>query len=222
MGREPILGLMGAPGSGKSTVAGLFAAEGCGIVDADALARGAVEEPGVRDTLLRWWGKKIFNEKGGVDRAAVGRIVFEDADQRRRLESLIHPRVGEGRRALHAKYHSDPQICAIVEDCPLLLETGLDAECDVLILVEASREVRLERVRASRGWDDAELARRENAQLPLDTRRKRADHCIDNNGTPEAAADQVRRILDMCRQPIRTSVDPGPSTRGRPPKHTAD
>ena len=199
---------MGLPGSGKSTVAAIFAAEGCGVVDADALARAALDEPAVRGELVAWWGDEILDAGGNIDRKAVGRIVFGNEKQLRRLESLVHPRVAAGRRRLRETYLDDPMVRAVVEDCPLLLETGLDAECDVLILVDAAYDVRLERVRASRGWDAAELDRREKAQLPLDTKRKRADHCIDNSHSPDAAAAEARQILEACCPPLCSPVDP--------------
>lgn len=70
----------------------------------------------------------------------------------------------------------------MIVDAPLLFEAGLDAECDAVIFVDAPRAVRLERVRANRGWSPEELERRESAQLPLQTKRERADYCVVNDG----------------------------------------
>ena len=192
---KPTIGLMGLPGSGKSTVAGILAASGCGVIDADALARAALDESAVREQLVAWWGPGVLDGQGRVDRRALGRIVFEEAAERERLESLVHPRVAAGRAAQRERLAGDPEIRAIVEDCPLLLEVGLDRECDALVLVDAPREVRLERVRGTRGWDEAELARREKNQWPLDIKRDRAQYVIVNDADPAATRRQVHTTL---------------------------
>lgn len=188
------MGLMGQPGSGKSTVASVMAEMGGGVVDADALSRGVLAEPAVVDELVSWWGEGVRSDDGTLDRAAVGRRVFSDPEALARLEGLVHPRVAEGRAALHRQYESDPAIRFIVEDCPLLIESGLDASCDRLLLVEAPREVRLKRV-TSRGWDAAELERREAQQAPLDTRRSRADDVVTNAGDRQQILEPIRRAV---------------------------
>ncbi|MFP4144949.1 MAG: dephospho-CoA kinase [Phycisphaeraceae bacterium] len=196
-GRKPVIGLLGGPGSGKSFVAGLFTELGCAVIDADAIARDALTRPDVIDTLVSWWGEGIRDPEGGIDRSQVGQIVFEDPAELRRLEGLVHPIVGDRRAELRRRYQADPEVRAIVEDVPLLLEKGLEGVCDVLVFVEASRETRLERVRAHRGWDDAELARRESRQMPLDTKRNRANYVLNNDGDPARTASEARRILSL-------------------------
>ena len=168
--RLPVIGLLGAPGSGKSSIARLFENEHCAVIDADQLARKALDDQDIRDALVEWWGSKVAPE-GIIDRQAVGEIVFADPKQRRRLEGLIHPYVNRRREELHGQILGDwPEpVVAIVEDCPLLLETGLDSGCDALVFVDCPLEVRQERVRASRGWTPEQLAAREAAQMPLDT-----------------------------------------------------
>ncbi|MEM6551619.1 MAG: dephospho-CoA kinase [Planctomycetota bacterium] len=198
--RKPVVGLMGQPGSGKSTVAAVMAELGGGVVDADVLARGVLAEPAVVDELVSWWGPEVRAADGMLDRAAVGRRVFSDPEALARLEKLVHPRVAAGRAALHAAYTEDPAIRFVVEDCPLLIETGLDASCDRLVLVEAPRQVRLERV-VSRGWDAAELDRREAQQAPLDTRRERADDVITNAGDREQILEPIRRTVRSLLSP---------------------
>ena len=83
----------------------------------------------------------------------------------------------------------------IVEDCPLLLEKGLDAECDHLVFVDAAPRVRFNRVHRGRGWSLQELRRRESLQLPLDTKARRADYIIDNNGDEAACLSHVLRMV---------------------------
>ena len=196
--RVPVLGLTGAPGSGKSFVARAFADLGAAVADADALARAALNTGEVQDQLRAWWGDGIVRPDGTTNRAAVGRRVFENPDELRRLEAVIHPIVGRERARLHERYRKDPAVTAIVEDCPLLLETGLDAGCDVVIFVEASEATRQARVAEHRGWSAAELARRESQQWPVDVKRGRADHVVVNEpGHGVDVSRQVAAILDQ-------------------------
>lgn len=195
-----VIGLLGAPGSGKSTVARQFAQLGCGVIDADVLAKEALDEPAVRDRLVEWWGSRVLTPEGRVDRKAVAAIVFDRPEELARLESVVHPRVHEKRQALRQKYNADDAIVAIVEDVPLLLEKNLDRLCDVLVYVDAPREVRLRRVRESRGWTEGDLAAREKNQLPLDFKRKSAEHVVDNGADELQTFAQVRRVLSRLLQ----------------------
>jgi len=197
---KPVIGLLGAPGSGKSSVAGDFASLGCGVIDADKIARAVLDEPEVASALRAWWGERVFAEDGRVNRAAVGEVVFDDATQLRRLESVVHPRVAAERDRRRGAYLADPAVVAVVEDVPLLLEKGLEGVCDVLVYVEAPRAVRLARLSATRGWDAAELDRREKNQWPLDSKRERAEYVIDNAAGEADRADQCRRVLDQILQ----------------------
>ena len=192
--RKPVIGLLGAPGSGKSLVARQMAELGCGVIDADKLAREALDEPEVRAQIGEWWPGAIGRD-GRVDRKALAKIVFHDPAALRRLEDVVHPRVGERRMELRRLYQADALIHAIVEDAPLLLEKNLDRLCDVLVFVDAPREVRLERVRRTRDWSDEDLAAREKNQTPLDTKRSVSDYVIQNDDGEAATFEQVRRVL---------------------------
>lgn len=198
--RKPIIGLLGAPGSGKSLVADQFRQLGCAVIDADQLARDALQSSVVREQLVAWWGEGVLDETGRVDRQAVGRIVFEDPDALRRLESVTHPEVARQRHALRARHEADPDVVAIVEDSPLLLEKGVDKACDVLVMVDAPREVRLQRLRENRGWSEAELDRREKNQWPLDSKRQRADYMVNNHGAASDTFAETRRVLSQILQ----------------------
>lgn len=191
----PVIGLLGAPGSGKSHVARALAKLGGAVIDADALARQALDEPEVRGTLTGWWGREVLLPDGSVDRAAVGQRVFDSPAELARLESLIHPRVNARRAELRDLYRQDPAVTAIVEDCPLLLERELEADCDVLVYVDAPEPVRLERVARTRGWTAQELQRREKNQLPLDIKRQRADYVVDNGSDNTDLLPQAQRLL---------------------------
>lgn len=201
---KPIIGLLGGIGSGKSLVARQFASLGCGVIDADALAREALDEPAVREQLVRWWGPGVVGADGRADRKAIGRIVFDHPEELGKLESLIHPRVLERRRRLVERFQADPAVVAIVDDTPLLLEKGLESGCDVLVFVKAPRDTRLARVRESRGWDDAELARRESRQWPLDKKEGRADYVLENSGDQAACLAHVRNVLSLILTRTKT------------------
>ena len=190
----PVIGLAGGIGAGKSAVARAMVELGCVVSDSDTLARAALERDDVRAQLVSWWGDGVFGADGAVDRGAVARIVFGDDAQRLRLETLVHPlvRVSRGEAIARAEAAGAR---AFVIDAPLLFEAGLDAECDVVVFVEAPRAVRLARVRQHRGWDEAELARRESAQLGNDEKRRRADVVVAN-GEDAGLASRVGAVLD--------------------------
>lgn len=167
---------------------------GCVVTESDVLARDALRQPRIRDELVTWWGPAVLNASGEIDRSAVAAIVFGDPAQRRRLEGLTHPWIEQRRRE---QFAAAPETTpAFVIDAPLLFEAGLDAECDAVIFVDADRSIRLARVAAARGWDEAELGKREQSQLPLDEKRRRADYVVHNNGDWSELQAQVRRILN--------------------------
>ncbi len=194
---KPVIGLLGGPGSGKSTVARAFEDLGCGTIDADQLAHQAIQADQVREQLRTWWGDDVLTPSGQIDRKAVGRIVFNSETELRRLEAMLHPLVNTGRTKQRESLFAQPGCVAVTEDCPLLLETGLDKECDALVFVDCPFETRLERLSASRGWDAAELKRRQERQIPLDTKRQSADYVVSNDGPEAFVLEQARRVLQQ-------------------------
>ena len=198
--RKPVIGLTGGIGAGKTRVAREFEALGCAVIDADELSRRAFERAEVRNTLAEWWGGRVLDESRQLDRGTVAGIVFHDPQELRRLEQLIHPLVHVSRRALHDRYQADPSVKAIVEDCPLLMEVGLDRDCGAVIFVDALRAVRLQRLGAARGWTDRDLLRREKNQLPLDKKAERADYVIVNNADEADISSQVRGVFSQILQ----------------------
>ena len=200
----PTIGLLGGPGSGKSLVAGQLRSLNCAVIDADAIAKQVLESTQVKEKMARWWGGRVIKEDGTVDRREVAGIVFDAPDELKRLEALIHPRVHEKREELARQARQTPDIVAIVEDCPLLLETGIDQQCDALVFVDAPFETRLRRVQRTRGWTDEELARRDKSQTPLDIKRQRADYMISNDADEAQCLAQTRRVLSQIIQRHRT------------------
>ncbi|MEZ0266917.1 MAG: dephospho-CoA kinase [Phycisphaerae bacterium] len=192
---KPIIGIAGGIGSGKSFVANLFAELGCLVLAADDQVRQAYADPAVRHTLRDWWGDTAFDATGAINRKAIAAIIFADPAQRQRLEALVHPIVARLRDDAMQIAATDPAVLAFVWDVPLLFEVGLNDRCDAIVFVEAPLADRLARVRAPRGWDDAELARRENLQAPLDKKRRMSKYIVQNTADVGFARTQVQAVL---------------------------
>jgi len=192
---KPIIGLAGGIGSGKSTVAKLLGEMGCLVLVADEHVREAYADPAVKATLRSWWGDGVFNSAGELDRRTVARIVFENPEAKRRLEGYIHPIVAQKRRRAMEAAAGDAQVLAYVWDIPLLFEVGADKECDAIVFVDAPFEQRLQRVKATRAWDEAELLRREKLQRPLDNKRELSNYIVQNTADVGFARRQVQEVL---------------------------
>jgi len=190
-----VIGITGGVGAGKSALAARFADLGCVVSDSDAHARAVLAQPDVCQTLARWWGPSVLTPDGRADRTRIASIVFSDPEARRRLEDLVHPLIAKVRAA-----ERDRAVAAgapaMVIDAPLLIEAGLDRECDAVVFADAPREVRAARVHAARGWDEAELHRREAAQLPLDQKRRRCHFVLNTDRPPADIALDARAVLD--------------------------
>jgi dephospho-CoA kinase len=192
---KPIIGLAGGIGSGKSSIAQMLADEGCTVISSDEIIRQAYKDSMIKQQLKKWWGLMVFSPGGEVDRAAVARKVFSMPEERRRLEQLLHPYANQVRERLMQAAANDPSVKAFVWDTPLLFETGLDKHCDRVVFVDSPREVRLERVKAGRGWSEAELDERENSQMPLAKKREISQYVISNTADADYARGQVRDTL---------------------------
>ena len=193
------VGLTGNVASGKSTVSSIWRSLGAPIVDADELARRAVEpgSPGLQ-AIVRRWGPGIVGPSGELDRAALRRIVFADPAEREHLESIVHPAVAELRdeafRVCEAR--GEP---IVVADIPLLFEVGLQEACDLIVLVDAPEEVRLERMVRDRGMDPDEARSVIRAQMPAELKRARADVVIDNVGTLAQLTERATEVWEQLR-----------------------
>jgi dephospho-CoA kinase len=199
---KPIIGIVGGIGSGKSFVAKLFGSMGCFVVQSDKLAEEAYNQGEIRRQLSEQWGAKVFESDGKVDRKALAGIVFNDAEARRRLETIVHPFVNRRRDELMAERVGDAaagEVAAFVWDTPLLMETGLDRQCDTVVFVEAPQALREARLAAGRGWDGEELNRREILQLPLDKKRKISEYVVENTADADYARGQVQEVLSRIR-----------------------
>jgi dephospho-CoA kinase len=191
----PIIGLAGGIGSGKSFVARCFADAGCYVVDSDQQVKAAYRDPKIRATLRKWWGDEAFLENGEINRAYVANTIFADTAERVRLEGLLHPWVNIARQKEMTLAVRDKSPVAFVWDTPLLFETGLAGDCDFVLFIDVPGEVRLERVMRSRGWDEAELKRREKLQWPLYKKRDISDYVFSNTADAALVRDQVRELI---------------------------
>jgi dephospho-CoA kinase len=178
-----LVGLTGNIASGKSTVARKFADRGATVIDADVLARQAVE-PG-SDGLARIvdrWGDSVLDDDGQLDRAALRVRVFPDHDELEALNDIVHPEVTRRRDRLIAEARERGDRI-VVCDIPLLFERHLAGEFHRIVLVDAPRPLRLERLMRDRQLDETDALDMIAAQMPAELKRARADFVIDNTGT---------------------------------------
>lgn len=189
-----VVGLTGNIGSGKSTVAQMLSERGATIIDADVLARRAVETgTAAYERIVSRWGAEILAPDGQLDRAALRRIVFADHDQLEELNQIVHPEVERLRNRLveQARKRADR---IVICDIPLLFERHMTDRFDRIILVDAHRAIRLERLVKDRGLRETEAMDMIAAQMPAELKRARADYVIDNDGT---LTQLERKVADV-------------------------
>jgi len=190
-----VIGLAGGIAAGKSTVAAMFERFGARVIDADAIARDALDSKEVREKLQRHWGAGMFDGAGEPDRAKIAEIAFKDPDKLRELTAWVHPPTLRRMRTKLERALRDSAVPLVIIDAPLLIEADLDAWCDAVVFVEAEPALRAERARSARGWSQEEIHRRESAQSPLAEKRQRADVIVDNSGSSEETRAQVARLF---------------------------
>lgn len=194
-----VFGLTGGIGSGKTTAAALFRQRGVPVVDADELAREAVA-PGSAGLaqVKAAFGPEILAADGSLDRKRLGALVFADADARRRLNAITHPIV---RHLSQERFRAlDEQGVTLAGyDVPLLFEVGLDAVLRPIVVVAVPEATQLSRLVARDGSSEQAARERMAAQLPLADKRARADYVLDNDGSREALAAQIDRLVERLR-----------------------
>ncbi len=209
-GRPLRVGLTGSIGAGKSTVARLLAARGAAVIDADALAREATEDPEVLAAVARELGEDLLvagHAGPALDRAATAARVFGDPEALARLNAIVHPWVRRRAAALMAGYESSQEPPpVVVHDVPLLFESGLERDYDVVVVVDAPRELRAARLAARSGLGADEVARREAAQMPAEEKVARADHVVVNAGDLDELEAQVSRLWRELTTPRTRSL----------------
>lgn len=213
-GSAPVIGLIGAIGSGKSRVAASFGARGALVVDADAVGHRLLEEPAVRDRVIARFGSGVVARSNGptadceprIDRKALAAVVFSDPAALEPLESILHPLMRREFIRIIEQTSHEGRRPAVVLDAAVLLEAGWDDLCDRVYFVDASRETRLQRVQRQRGWSADDLDARERAQSSLDRKRRRADAVIANDS--DSGSDGLERSVERIWSGLRSAAPP--------------
>lgn len=201
------VGLTGGIGAGKSTVARRLAEHGAVVVDADALAREVVA-PGTDGlaAVADRFGAGVLAPDGSLDRPALGRVVFADADARADLEAITHPRI---RALTEARFAAAAPDAVVVHDVPLLVELGYEDRYHLTVVVHADVEERVRRLVEERGTDEGDARRRVAAQADDGARRRAADVWLDNSGAPASLLGDVDRLWVDRLVPFEAGVRHG-------------
>lgn len=195
-----VVALTGGIGSGKSTVAELFAARGVGVVDADLISH-ALTAPGspALDDIARLFGRELIDASGALDRAALRERVFRDPAERARLEALLHPRIETAMREALDQLNT-PYAMLVV---PLLFESGMEHLADRVLVVDLPESEQIARVTRRSGLSRDQIERIMAAQIGRAERCARAQDLIDNSGPPEALTPRIEqlhhRYLELAR-----------------------
>jgi len=192
-----IIGLVGGIGSGKSTVAEIFAKKGAVVIDADRLGHEVLRLSEIKSAMKKQWGDDIFDDHGEVDRRKMAKIVFsgdETGDtQLAALKTLVHPKIGDLIRQKIAEAEAENTKLVLI-DAPLLLEGSWDSFCEEILFIDVSEEVRMDRA-MKRGWSREEYFVREANQFSLETKKSAATFIINNNGDIRELEKQVCRFM---------------------------
>ncbi|OBF05612.1 dephospho-CoA kinase [Mycobacterium sp. ACS4054] len=218
------IGLTGGIGAGKSALSATFAKCGAVIVDGDVISREVVQ-PGTEglQALVAAFGDDILLPDGSLDRPALAAKAFRDDEARQRLNGIVHPLVGKRRAEIIA---SVPEDSVVVEDIPLLVESGMAPLFPLVVIVYADVEVRLRRLIEQRGMPESDARARIAAQASDEQRRAVADIWVDNSGSPDDLVQRAHDVWDnrilpfahnlsrrqIARAPVRL-VPPDPSWR---------
>ena len=200
-----VIGVTGSVGTGKSTVAKMFQELGTMVLDADVMAREAMEPKRLAwRRIVEAFGGQVLNEDQTLNRTALARLVFSDPQARQRLEHIIHPQVLRRiKQQLHRVTRRPRMVPAVVLDVPLLVEVGAQALVNVLVVVVAPPEVQRERLTKKYGWTAEEITQRIEAQLDVSAKAALADYVVDNADGLEHTRRQVRQIWHQVVTPNR-------------------
>ncbi|MCE7001710.1 dephospho-CoA kinase [Kibdelosporangium philippinense] len=198
------VGLTGGIGSGKSTVAGRLAEHGAVLIDADKLAREVVEPgtPGLK-AIAEAFGEEVLAEDGSLDRPKLAAVVFNSAEQRERLNGIVHPLVGQRTAEMLAEAADD---AVVIHDVPLLVEKNYAPMYHLVVVVDADIEERVRRLTETRGMPEADARARIAAQATTEQRRAVADVWLDNSGTPDRVLAQADALWADRLVPFEANV----------------
>ena len=192
-----VYGLTGGIGAGKSTVANMFQESGIPVVLADDVGREVASKgsDGLAE-IVRSFGPDVLDSNGELDRRKLGTLIFNDPDRRRELEGILHPRVRDQSRELFSQLEQAGNQIVVYESA-LLYETQRHTEMRGVILVTASEEQRIARVRARDGSEEEAVRQRIKAQMDDEEKRGLADYIIENNGNLQALRREVDSLIEQ-------------------------
>lgn len=188
------VGLTGNIGTGKTTVAWMFEEQGAKLLNADTIAHETIApQSAVWKQLFDRYGKKIMLDGGVVNRKALAQIIFSDDNERKFVESIIHPKVHDELTKRIADLKRNGTQLLIVE-VPLLFETKWNKEMDSIIVVSCDLEQQIKRCQDKFGMTREDVLLRIKAQRPIEEKTAKADYIVDNSGSMNETFIQVRRI----------------------------
>ena len=190
-----IVGLTGGIASGKSTVSDILEELGAPLIDFDLIARQVVE-PGTHgfEAIVNYFGKQILTENGTLDRKKLSKIIFQDFEKRKKLESFTHPLIYEEFfKQINAIAKKDPD-AVIQVSIPLLIELNMQYAFDNLIIVYVSQKIQVERLAQRDGISIKEAANILKSQLPIDEKVGFANFIINNENTIKETRKQVNKV----------------------------
>ena len=190
-----IIGLTGGIASGKSTIANMLKNEGITVIDADVESRLAVEQgEEAYDHIVNHFSKSILLEDGSINRAKLGEIIFNNKEERMKLNEIVHPAVRK--RMLQKKESAENNGEAIIiMDIPLLFESKFTELVDKTLLVFVDEDIQLQRLMERNHYSKQEALARIHSQMPLAEKKRLADVVIDNNGSLEQTELQLKNVL---------------------------
>jgi dephospho-CoA kinase len=199
-----IVGVVGRAGSGKTTVARILKAQGAQLIEADVIGHQVTDtDPQVRAALEAEYGPNVYRPGGSLDRARVGARVFSDPEALARLNALVHPRIVSAILARIEALRADRYRGPVVVDAALMLDWGLERECDVVLAVVAPEAQQVARLMRSRDWSESDARARLAAQRSNAEFRAAADEVIENDADASALLAVTRatykRIVSKSR-----------------------
>jgi dephospho-CoA kinase len=188
-----VFGLTGGIGVGKSVAEQWLRTREVAVVDTDLLARQVVEKgsPALLE-IQEAFGNDVVSGPGELRRDELARIVFSDESARRKLESILHPRIRDlWKRQLEIWRAAQKPVAVVV--IPLLFETAAESEFDAIICIACSRPSQNDRL-LKRGWTPAQIEQRITAQWPMETKMARSDYVVWTEGAAEVLGEQLARL----------------------------
>ncbi|HKZ52423.1 MAG TPA: dephospho-CoA kinase [Candidatus Acidoferrales bacterium] len=195
------VGLTGGIASGKTTVAEMFRARGCRVLNADQIAHNLIQ-PGqpAYDEIVRAFGTEVVGPDGAIERRRLGQRVFADRKGLERLNQIGHPQVGAARDAEFARLAAKDPAGIVLLEAALLIEAGYHRQLDKLVVTWCRPEQQVERLLKNAELTRAEAEQRVAAQLPQEEKRRQADYEIDCSGSLQATEEQVEKVLAELRR----------------------